>query len=86
MGSATTVIRAASDDGQGLVARRRLIELGVAPSAIARRLRSGDLVVVVPGIYRLAARPLTAELRVRAVMLRLGPQAVLAGRWAAWWH
>lgn len=86
MASPTAVIRAASDAGQGLVARRRLLELGVDASAVARRLRSGELVAVVPGIYRTASRPLTAELRLRAVMLRLGPDAVLAGRYAAWWH
>lgn len=86
MASPTAVIRAASDAGHGLVSRRRLLELGVDASAIARRVRSGELVAVVPGIYRPAGRPLTAELRVRAVMLRLGPDTVLGGRYAAWWH
>lgn len=86
MASPTVTIRTVSDAGHGLFTRRRLLESGVSASAVARRVRSGELAAVVPGVYRMSIRPLTAELRVRAVMLRLGPDAVLSGRSAAWWH
>lgn len=70
----------------GVISRRELLELRVSASAIARRVTAGDIVPVLPGIYRPATTPLTPELRLRAVVLRLGPDAVIAGRSAAWWH
>lgn len=70
----------------GVISRRELLAPGVSASAIARRVSSGELVPVVAGIYRPASTPLTQEIRLRATALRLGPDAVIAGRSAAWWH
>jgi len=70
----------------GVISRAELIERGLSSSAIARRVSSGELKPVVPGVYRPATTPLTSELRLRATSLRLGSAAVVAGRSAAWWH
>lgn len=70
----------------GVISRRELLGLNVSSSAIARRVSSGELQTVVPGVYRPSTTPMTAELRLRATVLRLGPAAVVAGRSAAWWH
>lgn len=70
----------------GLISRQELLGLDVSASAIARRVSSGEIIPVIPGIYRPATTPLTPELRLRATVLRLGPDAVIAGRSAAWWH
>jgi very-short-patch-repair endonuclease len=69
----------------GIVSRAQLLAVDVSASAIARRVKSGELCVVVPGVYRAAATPLTPDLRLRATVLRV-PTAVVTGRWAAWWH
>lgn len=79
-------LREALAAGAGLVRRDRLLAAEVSASSITRRLRDGELRAVVPGVYRAAATPLTPELRLRAITLRLGPSAVITGRWAAWWH
>ncbi len=70
----------------GVVSRKELLSLGLSSSAIARRLVSGELHAVVPGVYRPAAIRPCPEITLRAVALRVGPDGVIAGRWAAWWH
>lgn len=79
-------LRRLCDTGNGLVTRQQLLAQVMSASALTRRVTSGELVVVVPGVYRMAGAPLTMELRSRAVLLRLGPNATLSGRSAAWWH
>lgn len=69
-----------------VAARADLLALGMSSAAIGRKVASGEWCAVVPGVYRSSHLPLSAELRVRATVLRLGPDAVVAGRWAAWWH
>lgn len=68
------------------ISRRELLGVSGSASATARRGSSGELVPVVPGVYRSASTPLTPEIRLRATALRLGPAAVVAARSAAWWH
>lgn len=70
----------------GVVGRAELLELGISPAAIGRRVSAGELRPVYPGVYRHASTALSAEVRLRALALRIGPDAVIAGRWAAWWH
>lgn len=79
-------LREALAAGGGIVTRAGLLAAAVSASSITRRLGDGELRAVVPGVYRAAATPLTPELRLRAITLRLGPDAVITGRWAAWWH
>jgi very-short-patch-repair endonuclease len=70
----------------GVISRAQLLELDLSSSAIGRRVSSGELRPVFPGVYRHASTTLSPEVRLRALALRLGPEAVIAGRWAAWWH
>lgn len=86
MGPADQTLRAVLAAGGGLASRAQLLAAGLSASLISRRLRDGDLCTVVPGVYRAAGTALTPELRLRAVTQRLGPTAVVTGRWAAWWH
>lgn len=78
-------LRDALSAGGGIASRAQLLAADLSASAIARRLRAGDLCSVVPGVYRAAGTPLTPELRLSATVLRV-PSAVITGRWAAWWH
>lgn len=86
MGPADQKLRAVLAAGGGLAGRAQLLAADLSASMITRRLQDGELCAVVPGVYRAAGTPLTPELRLRAVSLRLGPAAVVTGRWAAWWH
>lgn len=70
----------------GVIGRAHLLERGISASAIGRRVSTGELRPVYPGVYRHASTPLSPEVRLRALVLRIGPDAVIAGRWAAWWH
>ncbi len=70
----------------GVVSRQELLSLGLSSSAIGRRLVSGELHAVVPGVYRPAAIRPCPEITLRAIALRVGPDGVVTGRWAAWWH
>lgn len=70
----------------GVIGRAELLDLGISRSAIGRRVSAGELRPVYPGVYRQASTALSPEVRLRALALRIGPDAVIAGRWAAWWH
>lgn len=68
-----------------IVSRAQLLAADLSASSIARRVKAGELVALVPGVYRHATTEPTPDLRLRAIAMRL-PDAVIAGRWAAWWH
>lgn len=70
----------------GLISRTQALERGLSPSAITRRLASGEWKLVLPGVYRHVASPVSDLLMVHAAQLWLGTDAVLWGTWAAWWH
>lgn len=78
-------LRAALTANDGIVSRGQLLAADLSASSIARRVKAGELCVVVPGVYRAAATTMTPDLRMRAIALRV-PDAVITGRWAAWWH
>lgn len=85
METAAAMRMLASNNG-GVVSRAQLLGLGVSGSAVGRLLASGELCPVVPGIYRPAVVALTPVVRLRAVVLRCGPNCTVTGSWAAWWH
>lgn len=66
-------------DREGVIARARHPELA---GALARLVRSGELVPVLPGVYAMRARAHDRTVRVLALAIRQ-PDAVLAGRTAA---
>lgn len=71
---------------RGVIARRQLLAGGMSSSAIARRVRSGLLVVVYSGVYAVGHGVLTVEGRRFAAVLACGPTALAGMRTAgaAW--
>jgi very-short-patch-repair endonuclease len=75
---------AAIAEGQyGVVARGQLVELGLEPGAIGRRLRAGRLHRLHWGVYAVGHKVLSREGRWMAAVLACGPHAVLSHRSAA---
>jgi very-short-patch-repair endonuclease len=67
----------------GVVGRRQLLGLGLAPNAIDRRGGVGHLHAIHPGVYAVGHLALTARARWMAAVLASGPGAVLSHRTAA---
>jgi hypothetical protein len=70
----------------GVVSRAELLDAGVGPDAIDRRLRSGRLRPLHRGVYADGHGPLSREGRWCAAILACGPGAVLSHRDAAEAH
>jgi very-short-patch-repair endonuclease len=68
----------------GVVTRARLLAAGVTPAEIAWRLRTGALLRVHPGVYRVGHGAPSLEARYVAAVLACGPGAALCGRAAAY--
>src|SRR4051794_13335486 len=62
----------------GVVARRQLLELGLQSQAIKRRIASGRLHTVMPGVYAVGRPQLTQHGKWMAAVLSCGPNAVLS--------
>jgi len=67
----------------GLVTRAQLLQAGVRPDAIWRRLRSGVLEEALPGVYRLPGAPRTWLQSLMGACLWAGDDAVASHRAAA---
>ncbi|HEV2062007.1 MAG TPA: type IV toxin-antitoxin system AbiEi family antitoxin domain-containing protein, partial [Solirubrobacteraceae bacterium] len=67
----------------GLVARTQLLEAGLTPSAIERRLRNGSLLKEHAGVYRVGHRAPSIEATYLAAVLACGQDALLSGLAAA---
>ncbi len=85
-GTADRAIDELAGRQHGVVARRQLLEAGVASHVIDRRLRAGRLRRVHQGVYQVG--PVTApRAREMAAVLACGPSAVLShGSAAALWR
>lgn len=70
----------------GLVTTSQATALGIRYDTLSARCRAGSLVRVSPGIYRLAASPVTQEQRLLAALLSHPSGAVASHRAAAWLH
>lgn len=66
----------------GIVTRADLIAAGWSPSRVYRRVGSGDLLPLAPGVFRVAGAPWTRTAATHAALLIAGPDAHLA-RWSA---
>jgi very-short-patch-repair endonuclease len=66
----------------GVAARWQLLELGLEPSAIQRRLTANRLHRVHRGVYAIGHRLITAKGRWMAAVLACGPDALLSHRQA----
>lgn len=62
----------------GVVARVQLLQLGLGPAAIDRRVGAGRLVVLQRGIYAVGHAALRSEGRALAAQFACGPDAVLS--------
>jgi very-short-patch-repair endonuclease len=69
----------------GVVARGQLIEMGLMPDAVKRRLRAGRLRQLHAGVYAVGHCVLSREARWMAAVLACGPSAVLS-YWSAAAH
>jgi hypothetical protein len=63
----------------GVVRRAQLLRLGVTPSEIRHRLRTGGLIRVYPGVYRVGHGAPSLEARYLAAVLACGEGALLSG-------
>jgi very-short-patch-repair endonuclease len=76
-----------ADRQHGIVARTQLLELGLHPQAIKRRVRSGRLHRLSGGVYAVGRPQITRHGRWMAAVLSCGPHAVLShGSAAALWE
>jgi predicted transcriptional regulator of viral defense system len=69
--------------GHGVVTRTQLLNAGVTRHEIATRLRTGSLIRVHRGVYRVGHRAPSTEARYLAAVLAAGDGALLSGRAAA---
>ncbi|MEO6121500.1 MAG: hypothetical protein ABIW46_01720 [Acidimicrobiales bacterium] len=67
-----------------LVTSGQLAELGLSACQIEHRLRTGRLLAVRRGVYRLEGGPVSATQSVLAAQLAAGPAAVVSHMTAAW--
>lgn len=68
----------------GLITRRQAVAGGIAPHTVDRYVRERRWQPVLPQVYR-TGPPDPGE-ALRAAVLWAGPDAVLTGLGAAWWH
>jgi predicted transcriptional regulator of viral defense system len=78
--SADAVIHALAAAQHGVMARRQLVEAGLKPGAIGRRVRAGRLVRIHPGVYAAGHAELAFDGRWMAAVLACGPGAALTHR------
>jgi predicted transcriptional regulator of viral defense system len=77
------LIGALADAQHRVVDRAQLLELGLTPAMVKHRLATGRLHEVLPGVYVVGGRTLTADGRLMAAALWGGPGAVISHRSAA---
>jgi very-short-patch-repair endonuclease len=79
-------VAALADRQHGVVARRQLLELGLTPKMVRRRVETARLVVLHLGVYAVGHARLTRHGEWLAGVLAVGPDAVLSHRSAAALH
>ena len=80
---ADEVIARLAGRAHGVVTRRELLEAGVSPKRIRRRVRGGALISVHRGVYRVGHRAPNREAHYMAAVKACGDRGVLCGRAAA---
>src|SRR3954471_1141311 len=81
--SVDQVIGRLASRSHGVVTRVVLLDAGVRAHELRRRVRSGALLRVYPGVYRVGHRAPSVEAWYLAAVLACGEEAVLSGRSAA---
>jgi hypothetical protein len=67
----------------GLITRKQLLDIGMKPSAIDRRIDQGWLIAEYRGVYRVGHAAPSTEAAYMAAVLAAGKDALLSGRAAA---
>jgi very-short-patch-repair endonuclease len=70
----------------GVISRAQALEAGLSRDQIDRRLASGTWLPLHKAVYLVAGFRRSDEARLRAASLWAGPDAVVHGASAAWWH
>jgi very-short-patch-repair endonuclease len=70
----------------GVVSLAQAVACGISAQTVRRRVREGRWRRVRPTVYLVGGHRYTSEARVRAVALWAGPQGVICGPAAAYWH
>jgi very-short-patch-repair endonuclease len=70
----------------GVITLSQALEHGLSPSAVSRRVQSGQWRRFAQGVYFADDRPFTTAARIRAAVWSYGPHAAGSGLAAAWWH
>ena len=84
--TADTAIRALAADQHGVVSRAQLLDAGLSPTMLKRRIGSGRLLQLHRGVYAVGHRELRREGQWLAAVLAVGRGAVLSHRQAAALH
>lgn len=70
----------------GVISRAQALELGFSRHMVDRRIACGQWRPVHPSVYLVAGFRRSDEARLRAAALWAGPEGVVSGASAAWWH
>jgi very-short-patch-repair endonuclease len=70
----------------GVISRAQALSAGLSRDAVDARLRTRRWRPLHPRVYLAGGHRYDDEVRVRAALLWAGPDAVLSGAAAAWWH
>lgn len=70
----------------GVVSLAQAVTCGMSASTVRRRVAEGRWRRVRPGVFLVGGHRYTDEARIRAVALWAGPQGVITGPAAAYWH
>jgi hypothetical protein len=81
--TAERIIRELASRSHGVVTRRELVDAGLTPEQVKKRLRKGMLTSIHRGVYRVGHVAPSIEARYLAAVKACGDNALLAGRAAA---
>lgn len=70
----------------GVITRAQAAFCGLSGDAVDRSVRAGAWRTIHRGVYFVVDRPFTADARIRCAVWGAGPNAVLSGEAAAFWH
>src|SRR4051794_10675511 len=85
-GTVERVVAEMATARHGVVTRRALLDAGISPDAIKRRVHSGALLTEFPGVYRVGHRAPSTAARYLAAAEACGPRALLWRRAAGHLH
>jgi hypothetical protein len=84
--TAETILARLGEVSHGVVARKELLAAGLTGKEIRRRIQTGSLIRVFPGVYRVGHAAPSIEARYMAAVKACGDRALLAGRAAGRLH